>query len=63
MNRHGRIPCGICDDHARVASRLEDVATIHKALPQIADPAGKPDPQSQNRLVRWFMHKERAPCR
>ena len=55
---HCQIPCGIYDDHARVASMLEDVATIHKAVSQIADLAGKTDPQSQNQLVRWVMNKE-----
>ena len=56
---HCQIPCGIYDDHARVASMLEDVATIHKAVSQIADLAGKADPQSRNQLVRWVMNKER----
>ena len=55
---HCQIPCGIYDDHARVASMLEDVATIHKAVSQIADLAGKADPQSRNQLVRWVMNKE-----
>ena len=34
---HCQIPCGIYDDRARVASMLEDVATIHEAV--LADPA------------------------
>ena len=55
---HCQIPCGIYDDHARVASMLEDVATIRKAVSQIAELAGKTDPQSQNQLVRWVMNKE-----
>ena len=55
---HCQIPCGIYDDHARVASMLEDVATIRKAVSRIADLAGKSDPQSQNQLVRWVMNKE-----
>ena len=49
---HCQIPCGIYDDHARVASMLEDVATIRKAVAQIAELSGKTDPQSQNQLVR-----------
>ena len=55
---HCQIPCGIYDDHARVASMLEDVATVHKAVDLIAELAGKTDPQSQNQLVRWVMNKE-----
>ena len=55
---HCQIPCGIYDDNARVVSMLEDVATIRKAVAQIADLAGKTDPQSQNQLVRWVMNKE-----
>ena len=55
---HCQIPCGIYDDHARVASMLEDVATIRKAVSQIAELAGKTDAQSQNQLVRWVMNKE-----
>ena len=37
---------------------LEDVATIRKAVAQIAELAGKTDPQSQNQLVRWVVNKE-----
>ena len=55
---HCQIPCGIYDDSARVVSMLEDVATIRKAVAQIADLAGKTDPQSQNQIVRWVMNKE-----
>ena len=55
---HCQIPCGIYDDHARVATMLEDVATIHKAVDLIAQLAGEADAQSQNQLVRWVMNKE-----
>ena len=55
---HCQIPCGIYDDHARVATMLEDVATIHKSVDLIAQLAGKADAQSQNQLVRWVMNKE-----
>ena len=55
---HCQIPCGIYDDHARVATMLEDVATIHKSVDLIAQLAGKTDAQSQNQLVRWVMTKE-----
>lgn len=55
---HCQIPCGIYDDHARVASMLEDVETIRKSVALITDLSGKSDPQSQNQLVRWVMNKE-----
>ena len=58
VQSHCQIPCGIYDDNARVVSMLEDVATIRKAVAQIADLAGKTDPQSQNQLVRWVVNKE-----
>ena len=58
VQSHCQIPCGIYDDNARVVSMLEDVATIRKAVAQIADLSGKTDPQSQNQLVRWVMNKE-----
>ena len=58
VQSHCQIPCGIYDDNARVASMLEDVATIRKAVAQIAELAGKTDPQSQNQLVRWVVNKE-----
>ena len=56
---HCQIPCGIYDDHARVQSMLEDVATVDKALKRIAELADKGDAQSRNQLVRWVMNKER----
>ncbi len=58
VQAHCQIPCGIYDDNARVASMLEDVATIQKAVSQIANLAGKTDAQSQNQLVRWVVNKE-----
>lgn len=56
---HCQIPCGIYDDHARVNSLLEDVATIEKAIDQITSLAEKKDPLSQNQLTRWVMNKEK----
>ncbi|HKK32471.1 MAG TPA: superoxide dismutase, Ni [Desulfomicrobiaceae bacterium] len=56
---HCQIPCGIYDDHARVVSMLEDVATIEKSIRLIIELSGKTDPQSQNQLVRWVMNKEK----
>ena len=58
VQAHCQIPCGIYDDNARVVSMLEDVATIQKAVAQIANLAGKSDAQSQNQLVRWVVNKE-----
>ncbi|MCU7919143.1 MAG: superoxide dismutase, Ni [Candidatus Thiodiazotropha sp. (ex Dulcina madagascariensis)] len=56
---HCQIPCGIYDDHARVQSMLEDVATIKKSVKLITELSGKLDAQSQNQLVRWVMNKEK----
>lgn len=56
---HCQIPCGIYDDHARVQSMLEDVATIEKSVKQIIVLSGKTDAQSTNQLVRWVMNKEK----
>ncbi len=55
---HCQIPCGIYDDHARVKSMLEDVATARKSVQLISGLSGKPDAQSNNQLVRWVMNKE-----
>lgn len=55
---HCQIPCGIYDDHARVAAMLEDAATVEKATRLIAELAGKQDPQSMNQVVRWVSNKE-----
>lgn len=55
---HCQIPCGIYDDNARVASMLEDAATVRKAADLIAALAAKTDPQSRNQLVRWVANKE-----
>ena len=55
---HCQIPCGIYDDHARVAAMLEDAATVEKSVTLINELAGKSDAQSQNQLVRWVMNKE-----
>ncbi len=55
---HCQIPCGIYDDHARVKSMLEDVATTRKAIMLISELSGKTDAQSSNQIVRWVMNKE-----
>ncbi len=55
---HCEVPCGIYADQRRFEQMLEDTATIHKAMDQIAALAGKTDAQSANQLVRWVNTKE-----
>lgn len=55
---HCQMPCGIYDDHARIAQMLEDTTTIEKAIAQIQDLAGKTDALSVNQLTRWVNTKE-----
>lgn len=54
---HCQIPCGIYDDHARVKTMLEDVATIEKSV-KMLQTLNTGDPQSANQVVRWVMNKE-----
>lgn len=55
---HCQVPCGIYDDHMRVKTMLEDVATAEKAITMMTQLADKSDLQSQNQMVRWVMTKE-----
>ena len=55
---HCQVPCGIYDDHARIHSMEEDVATIAKAVAQLQDNEGKADAQAFNQRVRWTQTKE-----
>tara|TARA_Y100000389_G_scaffold201599_1_gene244717 strand:- start:4568 stop:5020 length:453 start_codon:yes stop_codon:yes gene_type:complete len=55
---HCQIPCGIYDDHARVKSMLEDIATTRRAVYMITELAKRSDAQSNNQVVRWVMSKE-----
>jgi nickel superoxide dismutase len=55
---HCQVPCGIYDDHARIARLKEDAATIAKAVAQITELAGKHDPKALNQAVRWVTAKE-----
>lgn len=55
---HCQVPCGIYDDHARVAAMLQDADTVIKAGKMIDDLAGKTDAQSANQMVRWVTNKE-----
>lgn len=54
---HCQIPCGIYDDHARIAMMEEDVATIEKAMTEINKLAAD-SPQNINQLVRWVANKD-----
>jgi len=55
---HCQVPCGIYDDHARVAAMLEDAATVAKAGQKLAELSGKSDAQSLNQISRWVANKE-----
>ena len=54
---HCEVPCGIYDDHARVAMIAEHIGTIEKAMNQVKK-LGKANPTNNNQLVRWVMTKE-----
>ncbi len=55
---HCEVPCGVYTDQLRFESMLEDTKTIHKAMGQIKELAGKTDAQSANQLVRWVNTKD-----
>jgi nickel superoxide dismutase len=55
---HCEVPCGIYDDHARVAQMLEDTGTITKATDQINGVAGQHGAQAVNQATRWVATKE-----
>jgi nickel superoxide dismutase len=54
---HCEIPCGIYGDENRFQDMREDIATIEKAMKQIAElsAAGQ---KNYNQLVRWINNKE-----
>lgn len=56
-NAHCEVPCGIYGDDNRFGDMREDIATIEKAMKQIAElsAAGK---KNYNQLVRWINTKE-----
>ncbi|MEM8885054.1 MAG: superoxide dismutase [Ni] [Planctomycetota bacterium] len=56
---HCEVPCGIFTDQARFESMLEDTKTIHKAMVQTGELAGKSDAQSFNQASRWVYQKEK----
>jgi nickel superoxide dismutase len=55
---HCQVPCGIYDDAARVASMLEDAATVEKAARSLAELEGQVGAQAVNQRVRWVVTKE-----
>ncbi len=55
---HCQVPCGIYDDHARIARLREDATTIGKAIAQIKLLANEHDPKSLNQMLRWVNTKE-----
>jgi nickel superoxide dismutase len=54
---HCEIPCGIYDDHLRIAMIAEDATTIEKAMKQIKE-LSEQKPVNYNQLVRWVVNKE-----
>jgi len=54
---HCQIPCGIYDDHARIAMMEEHVATIEKSMNEITKLSAE-TPQNSNQLIRWVMNKD-----
>lgn len=59
VRAHCEVPCGIYADQHRFESMLEDVATIQKAMGQIAELNKKPDDAlAANQLSRWVATKE-----
>lgn len=54
---HCEIPCGIYDDHTRIAMIAEHITTIEKSMNQIAQLSAEKD-KNYNQLVRWIINKE-----
>lgn len=54
---HCEVPCGIYGDDIRFADMREDIATIEKAMKQIAA-LGAEGKKNYNQLVRWINTKE-----
>merc|ERR1719235_2923332 len=55
---HCQVPCGIFSDEGRIASILEDAATIRKAVAQSQDLHKKGGFQDVHQMVRWIITKE-----
>ena len=59
VSAHCEVPCGIYADQHRFEAMLEDVATIQKAMAQIAELNKKQDDAlAANQLARWVATKE-----
>jgi nickel superoxide dismutase len=54
---HCEVPCGIYGDLNRFADMREDIATIEKAMKEIASLSAAKD-KNYNQLVRWINTKE-----
>ncbi len=54
---HCEVPCGIYGDDNRFGDMQEDIATIEKAMQQIAELSAA-SPKNYNQLVRWINTKE-----
>lgn len=54
---HCEVPCGIYGDANRFSDMREDIATIEKAMKQIAE-LGAASQKNYNQLVRWINTKE-----
>jgi len=57
VRAHCEIPCGIYEDHMRVAMIAEHITTIEKSMQQISELAGAGE-KNYNQLVRWIANKE-----
>ncbi len=54
---HCEVPCGIYDDEMRINMIAEHIATIEKAMGQVADLQAK-SPIDYNQVTRWVATKE-----
>jgi len=54
---HCEVPCGIYGDQMRFAMMREDIATVEKAMKQVAE-LSKAGDKNYNQIVRWVVNKE-----
>jgi len=54
---HCEVPCGIYNDEMRFTMIEEHIATIEKAMKEIANLSGQ-QPTNFNQIVRWVTNKE-----
>ena len=54
---HCEVPCGIYNDEMRFTMIEEHIATIEKAMQEMAK-LSKENSQNMNQIVRWIMNKE-----